>query len=73
MVSVPAATPVTTPPDTVAVVAELRQVPPDTVAVTVVVAPGHTLVAPDSVPGSVAGVMLNTWNVLPEAHALEML
>ena len=53
MVAVPAATPDTTPAETVAVVAsEVLQVPPDTLSDNVVVEPAQT----DAVPVSAAGV-----------------
>ena len=50
MVSAPAVTPVTTPPETVALILLLLHVPPVTPSVKVIAEPAHTLDAPVILP-----------------------
>ena len=73
MVSIPAVTPVTTPPATLAEAPELRQVPPVMLGVMVIVALGQTVADPDNVPASVAGLIVITWKALAAPHVPETL
>jgi hypothetical protein len=61
MLALPGATPVTMPPDTVAMpVLLLLHVPPLTLLVNVVVDPSHTTDVPDMLPGDGAVLTVST-------------
>ena len=58
MGSVPALTPITTPPETVALELPALQVPPETVSVRVTDDPTHTLSTPEIEPASGNGLIV---------------
>ena len=58
MVDVPAAIPVTTPPDTVAFALLLLQVPPALASVNIIADPAHTLEPPVIVPATGSGFIV---------------
>ena len=69
IVSVPAAAPVTTPADTLAVLL-LLHAPPVDASVKVIVEPTHTLESPVIVPASGNGLMVISFVVVAVPHIL---
>jgi hypothetical protein len=60
IVQVPGETPLTTPPDTVALAFDALHVPPGTLAVRVIVVPAHTEEGPDILPADARGLTVTT-------------
>ena len=70
MISMPIVTPVTTPPDMVAVLPLLLHTPPGVISVKVMLEPTHTLEGPVMVPAVMGGLIVRIFVAIAVPHEL---